>query len=166
MPTSLPIAPHPPRVKGVVTLQRPHDAHYLNLLRLWESKRGTRLMPSRSDFDPIELETLLPDLFLVDVLPPPAHYRFRLMGENVVSFHGGNFSGKTFSECFEPRAAMLLVALFDSVVEGHAPIFRTGEAYWWTEKHYHAFECCYFPLSDNSRTANAVMGAMRFPRRH
>ena len=161
-----PAVAHPPRVKGVVTLQRPHDGDYLNLLRLWELKRGARLMPSRADFDPAELTTLLPDIFLVDVLPPPAHYRFRLMGENVVSFHGGNFSGKTFLECFEPRSAALLIALFDSVVEGRAPIFRTGEAYWWSDKKYSAFECCYFPLSADGRDVNMVIGAMRFPMRH
>jgi len=136
------------------------------LLRLWELKRGTRPMPSRSDFDPSELATLLPDIFLVDVLPAPAHYRFRLMGKNVVSFHGDNFSGKTFAECFEPRVAALLVALFDTVVETRAPIFRTGEAYWWSDKRYSAFECCYFPLSADGQTANMVFGAMRFPSRH
>jgi hypothetical protein len=123
-------------------------------------------MPSRSDFDASDFVTLLPDIFLVDVLPAPTHYRFRLVGENVVKFHGENFSGKTFAECFEPRAAALLVALFDSVVEGHAPIFRTGEAYWWSDRIRRAFECCYFPLSADGRAANMVIGAMRFPRRH
>jgi hypothetical protein len=156
----------PPLVKGVVTLRLPHETDFLDVLRLWQSKRGARSMPSRLDFEPSEFAALLPDIFLVDVAPTPPRYRFRLMGEQVVRFHGCNFTGKTFEQCFEPRAATLLVALFDTVVEGHAPIFRAGTAYWWTEKTYRKFESCYFPLSADGHTANMVLGAVRFPRLH
>jgi hypothetical protein len=156
----------PPLVQGVVTLQQPNDPDILDLRRLWEAKRGTRLMPSRSDFDPWEFKSLLPDVFLIDVVPPPDRYRCRLLGENVVRFHGQNFTGRTFEECFEPSAAALLMALFDAVVESRAPMVRTGAAYWWIDKKYDMFESCYFPLASDGRTVNMVLGAIRFSKPH
>ncbi|HUK08709.1 MAG TPA: PAS domain-containing protein [Stellaceae bacterium] len=156
----------PPLVRGVVTLQHPDDADFVDLWRLWLSKRGNRPMPSRRDFEPWEFKPLLPDVFLVDVLPPPARYRFRLVGGNVVRFHGHNFTGKTFEECFDPSAAGLLAALYDSVVEGRAPIFRAGAAYWWTEKQYDMYESCHLPLSPDGRSVNMVLAAIRFHKPH
>jgi hypothetical protein len=155
--------PAPPFVNGVATLHSPTDPDFLNLWHLWETKRGTRLLPSRSDFDPTEFKALLPDTFLLDVLPSAPHYRFRLMGENVVSFHGRSFTGKTFEQCFEPPALTLLTALFDAFVEGRVPIFRAGNAYWWSDQSYKTFESCYFPLSADVRVVNMVLGAIRFP---
>jgi hypothetical protein len=155
----------PPLMQEVVRLQRPNDPDFVDLWQLWESKRGTRLLPSRSDFDPWEFKTLLPDIFLLDVLPPPARYRFRLLGENVVRFHGHNFTGKSLRECFEPAAETLLTALFDVVVEGRAPVFRAGQAYWWTDRKYGTYESCALPLSADGFTANMVFGAIKFPKR-
>jgi len=154
----------PPLVRGVVTLQSPDDPDFLDLWRLWELKRGNRPLPSRSDLEPWEFKPLLPDIFLVDVLPPPARYRFRLLGESVVRFHGHNFTGRTFQECFQPLAAAQLTALFDAVVAGRAPIFRTGAAYWWTEKQYEMYQSCAFPLAADGRTVNMIIGAIKFHR--
>jgi hypothetical protein len=132
----------PPLVRGVVTLQHPDDADFVDLWRLWMSKRGNRPMPSRRDFEPWEFKPLLPDIFLVDV------------------------TGKTFEECFELSAAALLTALYDSVVEGRAPVFRAGAAYWWTEKQYDMYESCHLPLSPDGRSVNMVLAAIRFHKPH
>ena len=46
------------------------DLHaYLN------SRRGERPMPARADIDVVEIPTLLPFVFLVDVLDGPRHSR-------------------------------------------------------------------------------------------
>lgn len=55
--------------------QRLHQLH-----AYWKSRCRDRQMPSRSDIDPIDVPTLLPCIFLVDVLNDPRDFRFRLAG--------------------------------------------------------------------------------------
>jgi hypothetical protein len=42
-------------------LDRPCDPDLVELYRLWETKRGERLMPSRGDFDPSEFSQAAAD---------------------------------------------------------------------------------------------------------
>lgn len=59
----------------------------------WEEKRGTRSLPAREDFDPLEFPKLLPNVILMDVLPPEGRLKVRLVGTLVVQMFGGDYTG-------------------------------------------------------------------------
>lgn len=54
----------------------------------WNDIRGERVMPSRGDIDPAVLGSVLPHVILLDVLREPLDFRYRLLGEHMVT-HGG-----------------------------------------------------------------------------
>jgi hypothetical protein len=70
------------------------------LLRWWLDARGTREMPARGDFDPLDHPDLLPRLFLVAVNPEPPHFRYRLCGTEIDVQQGYSMTARTFEELF------------------------------------------------------------------
>jgi len=64
----------------------------------WNRIRGTRRMPSRTDFDPIDIPRLLSSTALVEVLRDPLDFRFRLLGTAIDSITERNVRGLRFSE--------------------------------------------------------------------
>ena len=64
----------------------------------WRQRARDRAMPDRSDIDPAEMVPWLPHLVLVDVLPPFADIRFRVIGTWVVDRTGRDDTGKTMGE--------------------------------------------------------------------
>ena len=96
---------------------------FRDLLAYWERKRGTREMPTRSDIDPLELKQHLGWLVMVDVLPEPGRFRFRLVGTKVVEAYGRDSTGRTVEEAFadaDPVGYAFLLDLFGTIVEQRA----------------------------------------------
>ncbi len=51
----------------------------------WNKIRGSRKMPARADFDPIDLPKIIPFLSLEDVLYDPVRFQIRLVGGETLS---------------------------------------------------------------------------------
>lgn len=69
----------------------------------WLGKwRGTS-MPRRADIEPLEIPTLLPMVYLVDIDREPLRFRFRLVGTRVVAWFGRDLTGDYLSEGATPR---------------------------------------------------------------
>ena len=67
------------------------DERLAALWDLWSHKRPDARLPSRGDFDPLEMVRLLPFVFLVDVLErKPLALRYRLIGTGIVNAVGWN----------------------------------------------------------------------------
>ena len=50
------------------------------LFAYWEEIRGEHAMPSRVDFDPVDIPKLLPYVALVDIVQPGPKFRYRVVG--------------------------------------------------------------------------------------
>jgi hypothetical protein len=61
----------------------------------WSERQRGRSMPSRADFDILDLGYILGDLNLLDVLYEPLRFRFRVHGSNAVARLGFDLTGKT-----------------------------------------------------------------------
>ena len=98
------------------------------VLDYWQRKRGERLVPSRSDIEPLDLISALPRIMLADVLPDPLGFRYRLSGTGIASVHGEELTGlapldlkpveygqlidRHYRQCvFERRPLLHLIAL-------------------------------------------------------
>lgn len=93
---------------------------FRDLKDYWERKRGSRAMPGRADIDPLELKVHLGHLVMVEILPGPQRFRFRLVGTKVVEAYGRDSTGKTVEEVFgdaDPAACAFLLELFGMIVE-------------------------------------------------
>lgn len=60
---------------------------------LWQKKRGDRRLPSRSDFDPVELKPFLSQIILIEVRHDPPDFRYRLAGTSSRDLRGMELTG-------------------------------------------------------------------------
>jgi hypothetical protein len=144
---------------GARFLDAPENAELASFYRLWRSKRGLRLMPSKSDFDPAEFKSLLPDIFIMQVEGP---YTVRLVGERIVEFFGRNTKGHPAGTFMSREGGAAMKRLMDLVVERRTPIFRAGPAYWSEARSHKHFEACFLPLSSDGSSVDAILAAAKF----
>ncbi len=64
----------------------------------WLTRRGDQVAMVRADLDPIEMPRLLPNLILSDVGDGGRAIRYRLVGTDIVTAHGSDYTGKTIEE--------------------------------------------------------------------
>jgi hypothetical protein len=147
------------------SLDLPRDPDLQALYRLWIAKRGLRLMPSKSDFDPAEFKRLLAGVVLMEAGPPGGPYIVRLVGENIVDFFGRTTKGQPAGLMMRPEGYRVFMQLLDGVVESRAPVFRAGTTYWSREKTDKQFEACFLPLSSDDKVVDIILGAIKFGRR-
>jgi hypothetical protein len=143
-------------------LAAPVDPILVRLFNYWQSKRGSRLMPSRADIDPTELRSLVYNVMLYDVIEPGRLYRIRLVGQAIVDFVGANNTGKMAADTMPPEAARRMIEILSSVVTNRAPRFRAGLAYWHRDKSYRKFEACFLPLSPDDLTVDKILAGNVF----
>ena len=63
----------------------------------WLSKCTGECLPARSDIDPLDFPTLLPQIILLDVRRDPWDFRFRLIGTNMVHHLSNDWTGSWMS---------------------------------------------------------------------
>ena len=68
----------------------------LELFDYWTKKRGGRAAPSRTDIEPADIRTLLPNVFICD-LAADNQLNFRLAGTALCALHGRELKGSAFA---------------------------------------------------------------------
>ena len=131
-------------------------------LSYWSAKRGNRLMPARSDIDPVEISSkILPNLQLIDVIDGGARFRYRLIGTATVEAYGEDFTGRYTDEMFPPELRDFIHGIYRQVCTWKAPLFlsnryRTANGFELASKRI------YMPLSDNNAEVRHIFGVLRF----
>ena len=87
----------------------------------WSVRRHGRPMPSRADFDILDLDYILGDLNLLDVLYQPLRFRFRVHGSNAVARLGFDLTGKTIDAYPDPDYRTIVREHFTAAVQSRAP---------------------------------------------
>lgn len=87
------------------TLQNPVFAFAYDL---WNRKRGGRSLPSRADFDPLELKPILARLMLIEVIADPPDFRYRLAGTLARDLTGEELTGRRVLDLVPPQHGRLL----------------------------------------------------------
>src|SRR5689334_25417586 len=89
----------------------------------WLTQRGSRPMPRRSDLDPADIPPrLLPGITLVDVVPDPRRYVYRLVGTMEAEVRGFDPTGKSVVEAYFGENAADATECYDLVVKTCAPV--------------------------------------------
>lgn len=96
------------------------------LLGYWISIHPRTRLPSREDFDPLDVPKALPHLVLTDVERNPYRFRIRLMGTSVVEAIGSDFTGGYLDEVWPGSEDQLIIRHRIAVAESGMPSYRYG----------------------------------------
>lgn len=93
----------------------------------WRSLRAGGVMPSRQAFDPAELASLLPQLFMLDL--GPAALPFRLAGEFLIDLHGRPLKGADFQSLFSLPGRSMAARATAAALQDWEPVVLDAEGY-------------------------------------
>ncbi len=161
LPTGMWIMEALARASDREVLDRPTDRDLVELYELWLEKRGSRLMPSRRNFDPSEFARLLPYVELYDVGPAEGMYKVRLVGTAIVELAGRDNTGKPAGYGLPEATAHTIAEVLNVVTRRRAPLFGRGRILWLPGKDHRRFEACALPLSDDDSTVNIILCALK-----
>ena len=113
-------------------------------------------MPSRHDFDPLEMREYLPSITLVDVKRDPYDFVYRLVGTKEVEIRGNDPTGKSVKEAFYGSLVDEVEENYTYVCEHGSFIYdHTNEAEDPAQILYD--ETIFLPLSNDDKQVNIVM---------
>jgi len=136
------------------------DPRIGEFLAYWSTKRAGRVMPSRSDLDPIDIPKFLPYVSLLDVIPDvpiEQRYRVRLFGTKLVDLHERDWTGRSIFDVTSRDAAQRLAQAGEFVINHRRPWFSTGNLYWAPRRWHLSFEVLILPLSQDQQNVNMLI---------
>jgi hypothetical protein len=132
-----------------------------NLHAYWESRRGDRPMPARADIDIVQIPTLLPYLFLIDVLDAGRDFRFRLAGTHIRDVTDDEVTGQHVGEAFPPDFGAEVRRIWSKVVEKRRPVCGRGRL-WVPGREHVTWEGVAMPLAEDDGVVNMLLGGVVF----
>jgi hypothetical protein len=127
----------------------------------WDRVRGSRSMPDLPDIDPVEMpRSILPHVFLSNVLERPRRYVCRLAGTRVEE-HLGPIKGKTLDNLNFGGETSDILRQYDDTVLHRMPTYCSHDftdADGWRYR----FNRLLMPLSSNDRDVQWLFGIILF----
>ena len=108
----------------------PADCHprIRSLYDYWASRRCGRAMPGRADLDPIDIPSLLPNVFMVDV-PPSGPMTYRVFGTALVALFGRELTGRPLGEGVLPQAVAEVLSRYGRIVAERRPFYHRSRLF-------------------------------------
>lgn len=131
-----------------------------DLVRLWQHKRGGRLVPAWSDFDFHEFKGWHGRISLTEVLYDPFDFRYRLVGSQIVERLRKDFTGKLYSEMVSDGMDPLDDFEFYEMTSREMLISRLSGNLRWAGRKHVTVTFVDFPLSDAGDMATHSLSAM------
>lgn len=122
----------------------------------WNRKRDERVMPARTDLDPIEMKTWLPNLLLIDVVPDDRLYVYRLVGTREVQLRGKDPTGLPVIENSFCESAGQALRNYDQVVLSKAPWYDTTPLLS-ADRQRLSLESIFLPLSETDAEVDKIL---------
>ena len=127
----------------------------------WQAWRGDRELPSRRDFDPLDIRYIIGKLSLVDVLYDPLRYRYRIHGTDTAERLGFDLTGKSLDLSPDPNHRAATKKHFSTVVYSRTPSARLRERIAGNGRVWR-YEILVLPLSSDGARIDMLMAAMEF----
>jgi hypothetical protein len=130
----------------------------------WDARRGNREMPSRDDFDALELKYILGRLNLVDALHDPVRFRYRVFGGDIAKRFGFEMTGRFVDDYCAPEYRSMVQRRYADVVAARRPIAaQFGRRSIDQRQHY--CESLVLPLSRDGSTIDMLLAGFAFRNR-
>ena len=140
---------------GATGLPVPDDCHpkIQAILDYWQSCRPGADLPGRQHLDPIDIPTLLPNIWLIDVAHDPMRFRMRLVGTRVVAYAGEDNTGRWIDEKWPDYND----TPYRQVVERREPSWWRGASQFRPERSYVELERVRLPLARDGETVDMIL---------
>lgn len=134
------------------------DVSHPDLLRFyayWLERRGDRAMPARADIDPLDFGWMLGRVSVVDVLPEPPRFRYRLVATRLTEHLGYEVTGRPLSDIPEPDMRNYLIEQYSRVADSGVPHTDSGDLL--LDGRRWRSEAVYLPLSSDGTTVDMLL---------
>lgn len=96
--------------------------HWLSLYRA-----GGNQVPALRDLDPLQFPAGLPDIWIVNH-DPDGRFRFHLLGQNMIDWHGSNPKGLSFEEIYTPALLPVVTEMVRRVIGQPAICYQQAQS--------------------------------------
>jgi hypothetical protein len=133
------------------------DSRIKEFFRLWNDRKQGDNLPRRVDFEPEEMITLLPFIFMVDIEDQTGEYKYRLVGSNEVLLRGTDPTGKLVKEYCAAHRAEDALKNYDYVFQQKSHLFEISDL---GKSHSIRIkdQSLLLPTSSNGRHVDIVIG--------
>ena len=133
--------------------------------RYWRSKCPAGKYPARAALDPIDFAYVLGDVVLIDVWRSIAaeasrwHFRYRLIGANVVARDGYDLTNKALEDLPEPEYRERIRATWTAVCETGRPAHYVRDLT--LDHRLRRYEVVVMPLASNGEDIDMLVSVQR-----
>ncbi|UUX48105.1 PAS domain-containing protein [Nisaea acidiphila] len=137
------------------------DPAISRFMQLWEDRRRPdQSIPSRQAFEIEDLMEWLGHILILDVIDGGADFHYRLVGTEIATALGRDYSGRRMSECTFGVSAADVIGEFGEVVAARRPLVRRGHITWAPDKSWRTFRSVHAPLATDGETVDKTMGVL------
>ncbi len=134
------------------------DPQLVELYNYWKSiKPSPNRLPSRQDFDPMDVPKLLPILWMFDVHHHPLRFKFRLLGTSITPIVGKEATNEWLDEAFPEVTATGVYEDYTYVAQSCSPLYRKGSPQYFVPD-YKSIERLILPLVDKKGKCEILLG--------
>lgn len=117
-----------PSIEFITDASRIRDADVRQFLELWWAAHAGGRAPDKSFLDPLRLRFLLGSLSLLEVEPDPPHFRYRLVGTDIVQRLGRDLAGKGIDQYPDDTLRPFLIKGVTMVHRAARPVYAYVKA--------------------------------------
>lgn len=128
------------------------------IFAVWKELAANRFAPERVEITPSKLRSLLPWVWIVDVIDGGADFRFRIAGDRVIEYLGMRHAGKMLTELRGPAFFELMHQIFSYSVRYKRPIAHGPLQSAHTKREHFEAEVLVLPLSDDGVSVTGLCG--------
>jgi hypothetical protein len=129
----------------------------------WQARRpGPDLLPSRAHIDPADIPTLLPNIFLLDVLESPLRFRYRLAGTKLLYAGGRELTGLLMEDAHPNLFIASPYADYPACVREHRVSRRLGSPVFDWDREHVRIERLLLPLATDGTRVDMILGLSVF----
>ena len=130
------------------------------LYSIWRQALKNRKAPKRGDITLGKVRKLSQWLWVLQIETEGADFRFRLIGDGIVSLLGRNDTGKLLSRVADSALARGMLTVCRTCVTAAAPTRHGPQAIPLADGNLHKIEILAVPLSEDGQTITALMGTL------
>ena len=129
-------------------------------LDAWKRVAAGRLAPRREEITPALLRSVLPSIWMIDVIDGGRDFRFRFAGDRVIQFMGRRYAGELLSDHIDVPFFQRMKAILSECVSRKAPVAVGPLRSNLPGKEFLEIEVVVMPLSEDGETVSCLFGAM------
>lgn len=133
-------------------------------LAYWNRQAGTRIAPRRTEFDVLDVPTLMPHAIIFDVLADPLDFRYRLVGTLQRDMSNRDYTGMRMSEIDGRGPGSGIWSILDGVRTSRKPAYHSID-YVGPKKDYMKLNDLFLPwLGDDEATSMIIVVSCYLPK--